>query len=452
MGYAGRMAGVMREIVEVRGREILDSRGNPTVEAEVRLAGGAVGMAAAPSGASTGCREAVELRDEEGRFAGRGVRRAVANVEEALGRAVMGVDARLQAEVDARLVEVDGSADKGRLGANAMLAVSLAVLKAAAVADGVPLYAAVAALMGQEGAGEDGWVLPVPLMNILNGGAHADNTVDVQEFMVVPHGFAEFAEALRAGCEVFYALRAELQAAGLSCGVGDEGGFAPNVDGTAAALELVGRAIVRAGYAPGTEVSVALDVAASELWVDGVYALPGEGFRGDAAALTALVDEWAAGHPIVSVEDGCGESDWEGWREMSRRLGGRLQLVGDDVFVTNPALVREGVAAGVGNAVLVKPNQIGTVSETLEAVRVAHAAGYRTVMSHRSGETEYADIADLAVGCGCGQIKTGAPCRGERTAKYNRLLRIAEEGGRRAVFGGTAVFGRGGGGGGRGAA
>ena len=413
-------------ITHLRGREVLDSRGHPTTEAEVTLAGGAVARAAVPSGASTGRYEAVEQRDGDSRYGGRGVRTAVAHINGELAERLRGADASDQRAIDELLIAADGSEDKSRLGANALLAVSLAVQKASASAAGKPLHTALG----------DGVTLPVPLMNIINGGAHADNNLDIQELMIVPHGFDDFADALRAGCEVFYALRRELQRAGHGTGVGDEGGYAPSVQGSESALQWMMAAIEAAGYAPGEQIGIALDCAASEFYKDGKYHLPADDFCGDAAAFTDLLAEWCDKYPIVSIEDGCDEEDWDGWAQLTARLGGRVQLVGDDIFVTNPQRLRRGIQSGVANALLVKPNQIGTVSEMRDAVRVAQEAGYQTVMSHRSGETEYADIADIAVGIGCMQIKTGAPCRGERTAKYNQLLRIADALGARAAYGG----------------
>ncbi len=410
-------------IARVRAREILDSRGNPTVEVEVHLAGGAVGVAAVPAGASTGTHEAVELRDgEAARFGGRGVLGAVRHVNEVIGPAVAGRDARDQAGLDRFLVALDGTANKGRLGANALLGVSLAVARAAAAASGLPLYRYLGRLNGTED-----FLLPVPLMNVLNGGRHADNGLDFQEFMVVPAGAASYPEALRMGAEIYHALRRVLQERGLATGVGDEGGFAPRLATNAQALDLLVAAVERAGYRPGEDAYLAVDVAASELYRDGVYELAGEGRREDAAGLVALYERWLDRYPLLSLEDGMAEEDWEGWRLLTRTLGDRVQLVGDDLFVTNPARLARGIAAGVANAVLVKVNQIGTLTETLDAMATAARAGYARVVSHRSGETEDTTIADLAVGTAAGQIKAGAPSRGERVAKYNRLLRIAEE-------------------------
>jgi len=408
----------------VRGRMILDSRGNPTVEADVLLADGTTASAAVPSGASTGEFEAVELRDGGERWAGRGVDRAVAHVNERIGPAIIGLDPGDQAALDGTLRELDGSDNKGVLGANAILAVSLASARAAAAARGLPLY--------RHLGGDAAVVLPVPLMNILNGGAHASNGLDVQEFMVVPVGFTDFASALRAGVEVFHALKGLLASRGLSTNVGDEGGFAPELADNLAALEIVAEAIGRAGYEPGREIALALDVAASEFHRDGAYVMDGE--SRSAAQMADTWAEWGARYPLVSVEDPLDEDDWDGWRTLTERLGDRMQLVGDDLFVTNPERLRRGIEEGVANAILIKVNQIGTLSETLEAIGMARDAGYRYVISHRSGETEDTFIADLAVATGAGQIKTGSASRTDRVAKYNRLLRIAEELGPRAEY------------------
>jgi enolase len=411
----------MTKIESVRAREILDSRGFPTIEATVVLAGGAHGGGMVPSGASTGEREALELRDgDAARFAGKGVLRAVASVNGPIAAALRGVDAADQADVDRRLVALDGTENKAHLGANAILAVSLAVARAAAAAAGRPLYRAL--------GGEQATLLPVPQLNVINGGRHAANPLDFQEFMIVPHGAPSFPEALRQGVEVYHALRKLLDARKLGTAVGDEGGFAPALHHHEEALDLLVEAIRAAGLEPGRDVSLALDVAASELWEDGGYAFKKAGGpRRTADELIRLYLDWCARYPIVSIEDGLGENDWAGWRRLTAELGGRVQLVGDDIFVTNEALLRRGIAEGVGNAILIKLNQIGTVTETRNAIACAAAAGYRSVVSHRSGETEDAFIADLAVATGAGQIKTGAPCRSERTAKYNRLLAIAEE-------------------------
>jgi enolase len=415
-------------IREVEAREVLDSRGNPTVEVEVALAGGARGRFLVPSGASTGSHEAVELRDGGARYGGRGVRKAVRNAARVLGPRVRGMDASDAAALDARLREVDGTERKSRLGANAVLGVSLAAARAAAAQAGLPPWR----FLG----GPSAATLPVPFLNVLNGGAHADNTVDVQEFMLVPHGFPRFSEALRAGVETFHALKRILRAEGLSTGVGDEGGFAPDLAKNGDALDLLVRAIGEAGYEPGAQVSLALDVAATELWRDGAYRLEGEGRAGPLSRgdLLALYGEWCGRYPIVSVEDPFAEEDHEGFAAITALLGDRVQIVGDDLYVTDPARVREGVARRTANAVLVKVNQVGTLTETLETVETARAAGWGVVLSHRSGETEDTTIADLAVAWGTGQIKTGSTCRSERIAKYNRLLRIEEDLGRRARF------------------
>lgn len=406
-------------IERVRAREVLDSRGNPTLEVEVRLAGGACGRAMVPSGASTGAHEALELRDGGARFGGRGVRRAVAHAEGPLFDAVRGQTAQDLAAVDAALKAADGTPALARLGANAVLGVSLAAAHAAAAACGQPLWALLA-----EAFGNPAPRLPVPMLNVLNGGAHADNGLDVQEVMIAPVGFEGFDRALQAGVEVYHALKALLAERGLSTAVGDEGGFAPRVATNLDAVDLVALAVERAGYDLGREVFLALDVAATEFFRDGAYRF--EGAALDAAGLIERYERWAARHPIYSLEDGLAEDDWSGWAELTRRLGGRMQLVGDDLFVTSPERLARGVRAGAANAVLVKPNQVGTLTDTFRCVADAYAAGYGAVLSHRSGETEDTSIADLAVALATGQIKTGAPCRGERTAKYNRLLRIAE--------------------------
>ncbi|HTY42054.1 MAG TPA: phosphopyruvate hydratase [Thermoanaerobaculia bacterium] len=417
----------------VHGREILDSRGNPTLEVEVLLSGGASGRAGVPSGASTGTREALELRDgDKKRYGGKGVLKAVGHVNGEIADELGGADARDQALIDRVLIALDGTANKERLGANAMLGVSLAVARAAAEASGLPLYRYV----GGAGAG----TLPTPLMNVINGGAHADNRLDPQEFMVCPTGFATFAEALRAGAEVFHALKAILKKKGLSTGVGDEGGFAPDIASSKEAIELLLSAIEAAGYRPGRDVVLALDPAASEFYEGGKYRLEGE-----KKALTSdgMIRYWAdlaAAYPIVSIEDGLAEGDWEGWKAITRELGGKMLLVGDDVFVTNPEILARGIRDGVGNALLVKLNQIGTLTETLEAVRMAQTAGYRTIVSHRSGETPDDTIADLAVAVNAGLIKTGSACRGERLAKYNRLLAIEEELDAAGAYAGRAAF------------
>ncbi len=417
----------MSKIADMRAREILDSRGNPTVEVDVTLDSGAAGRASVPSGASTGAREAFELRDgDKRRFRGLGVQKACQSVNETLKRALVGVDAA-QAGVDERMIAEDGTEDKSRLGANAILAVSLALARALAAEAGVPLY--------RHLGGSGPFVLPVPLMNIVNGGAHADNSLDFQEFMIVPFGASRFSEALRWGAEIFHTLKGLLKARGLSTAVGDEGGFAPNLGTNEEALGLIQEAITAAGYAPGRQVGIALDAAVSGL-VDeqGSYALAGEGRTLDADALTGLYEGWMARYPIVSIEDGMGEEDWAGWRGLTQRLGHRIQLVGDDLFVTNSTLLERGIDQGVANAILIKPNQIGTLTETLATIRRAQAAGYGVILSHRSGETEDTAIADIAVAVGAGQIKTGSLSRSERMAKYNQLLRIEEFEGENARY------------------
>ena len=421
------------KIKEVAALEVLDSRGNPTVEVEVALTNGARGRATVPSGASTGEHEAVELRDGGDRFLGKGVLRAVAHVKRNLARRVVGLDARNQRKLDRCMIDLDRTPDKGRLGANAILGVSLAAARAQAAADKVPLYR----YLGGEGAR----TLPAPMLNVLNGGVHADNNLDVQEFMVIPWGFGSFSEALRAGVEIYGVLRQVLARKGYSTGVGDEGGFAPKLRDNEEAVELLLEAVVRAGYRTGSQVVLGLDVAASEFHSSGAYAFEKSGGgRMGSADLVALYERWVRDYPIVSIEDALGEDDWEGWEILTASLGDKAQLVGDDLFVTHRWRLEEGIRRGAANSILVKPNQIGTLSETLETIEAARAAGYATVISHRSGETEDSTIADLAVATGAGQIKTGAPCRGERTAKYNRLLRIERELGRRARYAGRKAF------------
>jgi len=425
----------MTEIINVAAREILDSRGNPTVEVEVAVATGDVGRAAVPSGASTGEREALELRDgDKSRYLGKGVKKAVGNVVDVIGPAVVGMDASDQAVLDARMIALDGTPTKSKLGANAVLGVSLAAARAAAMAHEAPLYRWV--------GGVNARTLPVPLMNILNGGAHADSNVDIQEFMVVPLGAPSFAEALRYGAEVFHALKKVLKAKGASTGVGDEGGYAPSLASNEEALAVIMEAIKQTGLKPGKQVGLALDCAFSEIYnaKTGKYVLEGEGKTFDVKGLVDWYASLVEKYPIVSIEDGCGENDWKGWKLLTDRLGGRIQLVGDDVFVTNTEILARGIAEGVANSILVKVNQIGSLTETLEAVRMAHRAGYTTVMSHRSGETEDTTIADLAVACDCGQIKTGSASRTDRVAKYNQLLRIEEELGSAARYAGRAAF------------
>ena len=423
----------MTTIAGVRGRQVLDSRGNPTVEVDVRLSSGAFGRATVPSGASTGEHEAVELRDgDPGVYLGKGVGRAVANVNGEISDVLVGMDATDQRAVDRALVDLDGTPNKARLGANAILGCSLASAKAAAAGAGLPLYR----FLG----GDEARTLPVPLMNVVNGGAHAQNRLDLQEFMVVPAGTETFSDALRIGAEVFHQLRAVLHERGLATGVGDEGGFAPDLESTAAAIEAVLEAAERAGHRE--RVAIALDPAASEVFREGVYDLPGEGKSLDPAAMIDFYADLADRFPLVSVEDGLDENAWDDWRTLTARLGDRVQLVGDDLFVTNVEFLQRGVADGVANAILVKVNQIGTLSETLDVIELARGAGYATVISHRSGETEDATIADLAVAVNAGQIKTGAPSRSARVAKYNQLLRIEEELGDRATYPGWSAFQR----------
>ncbi len=425
----------MTEIINVTAREILDSRGNPTVEVEVAVGTGDVGRAAVPSGASTGEHEALELRDgDKGRYLGKGVRKAVANVVDVIGPAVVGMDASDQASLDAKMLQLDGTPTKAKLGANAILGVSLAAAKAAAQAHGLPLYRYVG------GAGAR--TLPVPLMNIVNGGAHADSNVDFQEFMVVPLGAPTFAEGLRYGAEVFHALKKVLKGRGAATGVGDEGGYAPNLPSNEEALAVIMEAIKQAGLKAGEQVALALDVASSELFdkSTGKYTLEGEGKTFDGKGLVDFYEGLCQKYPIVSIEDGCDENDWATWKLLTDRLGKKVQLVGDDLFVTNVTRLEKGIQQGVGNSILVKVNQIGSLTETLEAVRMAHRAGYTSVMSHRSGETEDTTIADLAVACDCGQIKTGSASRSDRIAKYNQLLRIEQELGATARYAGRSAF------------
>jgi len=426
----------MSAIVDIRGREILDSRGNPTVEVDVRLESGAFGRAAVPSGASTGTHEAVEKRDgDKKRYGGKGVRDAVTAVNGELLDALQGIDGAEQEKLDRMMIELDGTPNKSRLGANAILGVSLAVAKAAAEEAGLPLYRYV--------GGASASALPVPMMNIVNGGAHADNPIDLQEFMILPVKATSFAEALRMGAEVFHALKTELKEAGHNTNVGDEGGFAPNLKSADAALAAIVKAVERAGYKPGEQIALGLDAAASEFYKGGKYAMTGEGKTLDAAGMVKFYEDLVARYPILSIEDGMAEDDWDGWKALTQSLGGKVQLVGDDLFVTNPARLEEGIAKNVANAVLVKVNQIGTLSETLRTVEIAHKAGYRAVMSHRSGETEDSTIADLAVATNCGQIKTGSLSRSDRLAKYNQLLRIEEMLGVSARYPGRAAFARG---------
>ncbi|MEX6502225.1 phosphopyruvate hydratase [Pseudomonas zhanjiangensis] len=426
----------MTLIQQVLACEILDSRGNPTVEAVVTLAGGAVGVASVPSGASTGSREALELRDGGERYLGKGVLRAVANVNGPIRARVQGLDALDQRAVDAAMIALDGSESKSVLGANAILAVSLATAKAAAAALQVPLYEHLAALYGQPGR----FSLPVPMMNIINGGEHADNNVDIQEFMIQPIGAASFTEALRMGAEVFHALKRVLGERGLSTAVGDEGGFAPSLASNEQALEVIAEAVRRAGYELGKDISLALDCAASEFYRDGRYVLAGEGKSFDAAGFADYLAGLCQRYPIASIEDGMDESDWDGWALLTERLGRRVQLVGDDLFVTNSKILREGIERGIGNSILIKFNQIGSLSETFDAIRMAQDAGYSAVISHRSGETEDATIADLAVATCAGQIKTGSLCRSDRVGKYNQLLRIETALQGCATYSSAAIF------------
>ena len=423
----------MTLIASVRARQILDSRGNPTVEVDVRLDDGSLGRAAVPSGASTGAHEAVELRDgDKSRWGGKGVGKAVANVNGEIASAVSGREAEDQAGLDRALIALDGTDNKGRLGANAILGVSLATAKAAAAAGEMPLYRYV--------GGAEANLLPVPMMNILNGGAHADNGIDFQEFMIMPVGAPSFAEALRCGTEIFHALKGALAGAGLSTAVGDEGGFAPGIQNSREALDFIEKAVSSAGYTLGDDVVLALDCAASEYFKDGAYRMIGEGRTLSSADNAGFLAELATDFPIASIEDGMAEDDWDGWSLLTQQLGGRVQLVGDDVFVTNVTRLEKGIADGIANSILIKVNQIGTLTETIDAVRLAQSNGYTAVMSHRSGETEDSTIADLAVALGCGQIKTGSLARSDRTAKYNQLLRIEEELGSAARYPGRAAI------------
>jgi len=419
----------MTAIVDIHGREILDSRGNPTVEVEVELEDGTIGRAAVPSGASTGAHEAVEMRDGDGRYGGKGVQKAVDAVNGELFDALCGLDAEEQVYIDQAMVELDGTANKARLGANAILGVSLATARAAAKSLGMPLYRYVGGAYAR--------TLPTPMMNIINGGEHADNPIDIQEFMIMPTGAASFAEALRCGAEVFHALKAKLKAAGHNTNVGDEGGFAPNLSGTRQALDFIMQAIETAGYRPGGDVHLALDAASTEFFADGQYNLKGESKRLDSTGMADYLADLVNNYPIISIEDGMAEDDWDGWKILTDQIGSKCQLVGDDLFVTNPTRLARGIKQGVANSILVKVNQIGTLTETLEAVEMAHRAGYTAVMSHRSGETEDTTIADLAVATNCGQIKTGSLARSDRLAKYNQLLRIEEQLDRAALYHGA---------------
>ncbi len=425
----------MTAIVDIRGREILDSRGNPTVEVDVTLESGAFGRAAVPSGASTGKHEAVELRDgDKARYGGKGVLKAVEAVNHEIFDALSGLDAEDQLHIDRTMIALDGTANKARLGANAILGISLAVAKAAAEEAGLPLYRYVGGTFAR--------TLPVPLMNVINGGAHADNALDIQEVMIVPLGAESCAEAIRAGAEVFHALRKGLMDAGHNTNVGDEGGFAPNLKSVDEALGFIAKAVEAAGYRPGEEVALALDCAASEFYKDGKYKLTGEGRSLDSDQMAEYLAELCDRYPIISIEDGMDEDDWDGWAALTAALGDKVQLVGDDLFVTNPVRLAQGIERGVANSILVKVNQIGTLSETQEAVEMAHKAAYTAVMSHRSGETEDSTIADLAVATNCGQIKTGSLSRSDRLAKYNQLLRIEEELGPDAIYAGPSLRAR----------
>jgi enolase len=426
----------MSEIVEVKSREILDSRGNPTVETDVLLDTGFTGTAAVPSGASTGSREAIELRDgDPARYLGKGVLKAVQNVNDKIAPEIVGFDARDQAAVDRFLIELDGTENKSSLGANAILSVSMAVAKAAATEAELPLYRYL--------GGVSAFLLPVPLMNVLNGGAHADNNLDIQEFMIVPAGAPTFREALRMGAETFHNLKKVLKSKGLNTAVGDEGGFAPNLQSNEQAMEVLLQAIEAAGYKPGKDIFIALDAAASEFYKDGAYQLTAEAKpQRSPEEMVQFYEAWASRYPLISLEDGMSEGDWPGWKTLTQRLGSKVQIVGDDVFVTNTKILAKGIAEGVANSILIKLNQIGTVTETMQAITMAFKAGYTAVVSHRSGETEDTTIADLAVASGCGQIKTGSLSRTDRVAKYNQLLRIEEELGDTACYAGMSAFKR----------
>lgn len=423
----------MTAIIDIHGREILDSRGNPTVEVDVILESGAFGRAAVPSGASTGVHEAVELRDkDQGRYLGKGVLQAVESVNGEIFQALSGMEAEDQLVIDQTMMDLDGTPNKGRLGANAILGVSLAVAKAAAEEAGLPLYRYI--------GGAFAHTLPVPMMNIVNGGQHADNPIDIQEFMIMPVSATSIAEAVRMGAEVFHHLKKKLSAAGLNTNVGDEGGFAPNLKSSEEALGFIMQAVEAAGYKPGDDIMLALDAASSEFFKDGKYEMTGEGKSLDAEGMVKYLEDLSTRFPILSIEDGMSEDDWEGWKLLTDTIGNRVQLVGDDLFVTNPERLADGIAKGVGNSILVKVNQIGTLSETLEAVQMAHKASYTSVLSHRSGETEDATIADIAVATNCGQIKTGSLSRSDRMAKYNQLIRIEEELGPAATFMGRGIL------------
>ena len=423
----------MAKIVDIRAREILDSRGNPTVEADVVLASGAIGSAMVPSGASTGEREAIELRDgDKSRYLGKGVLNAVANVNDEIRAAIIGMDADDQAGIDQKMLELDGTDNKGRLGANAILSVSMAAAHAAAKEAGVPLYRHL------NKSGE--FIMPVPMMNIINGGSHADNSVDLQEFMILPVGAPSFREAIRYGAEVFHNLKKVLTAKGLATTVGDEGGFAPNLSSNEEAIAVIIEAIEKAGYKPGVDICLGLDAASSEYFKNGRYELSAEGKSFDSAQMADFFMDWVKKYPIISIEDGLDQNDWAGWKMLTEKLGNQIQLVGDDLFVTNPAILREGIDKNIANSILIKLNQIGTLSETLDAINMAQAGGYSAVVSHRSGETEDTTIADLAVATGTGQIKTGSLSRSDRVAKYNRLMKIEDELGSLAKYAGRSAF------------
>jgi enolase len=423
----------MTIISDVYAREVLDSRGNPTVEVEVRLESGALGRAIVPSGASTGAHEAVELRDgDKNRYLGKGVLKAVDNVNTIIAPEIIGYDSIEQVVIDQKLIELDGTHNKGKLGANAILAVSIAVARAAAEALDVPLYTYL--------GGFNAKTLPVPMLNIINGGAHADNNVDVQEFMILPVGASTFAEALRTGAEIFHSLKGVLKAKGLNTAVGDEGGFAPNFGSNEEAITTVIEAIEKAGFKPGVDVFLGMDVASTEFFKDGKYHLEGEGKSYTPAEFVDLLASWADKYPIITIEDGCSEDDWEGWKLLTEKLGGKIQLVGDDLFVTNTERLANGIEKGIGNSILVKVNQIGTLTETFDAIEMAKRAGYTAVISHRSGESEDSTIADIAVATNAGQIKTGAPSRSDRVAKYNQLLRIEDRLGSTAIYAGKKAF------------
>ena len=423
----------MAKIVDIHAREILDSRGNPTVEADVVLASGVTGSAMVPSGASTGEREAIELRDgDKSRYLGKGVLKAVANVNDEIRAAIIGMDASDQAAIDQKMIELDGTDNKGRLGANAILSVSMAAAHAAAREAGMPLYRHL------NKSGE--FIMPVPMMNIINGGSHADNSVDLQEFMILPVGAPSFREAIRYGAEVFHHLKKVLTAKGLATTVGDEGGFAPNLSSNEEAISVIIEAIEKAGYKPGVDICLGLDAASSEYFKNGRYELSAEGKSFDSAQMTDFFMDWVEKYPIISIEDGLDQNDWAGWKVLTEKLGDKIQLVGDDLFVTNPATLKEGIDKNIANSILIKLNQIGTLSETLDAINTAHAGGYSAVMSHRSGETEDTTIADLAVATGTGQIKTGSLSRSDRVAKYNRLMKIEDELGDLAKYAGRNAF------------